>query len=202
MQTGDGINRSTPSTTNIWRLFLCLYVFLSFFYCPLLHYFQNFLFRYCISFSYSCFTWAEGPLRTASKPSQDRDRAAYTLPSSDPTCGLHRVLLLSLFSALYKINIFHLFHFFWERTQDRRYKMCLQVSGLVNIDLRASSTFEIVNAGLQFSVRMSKLTLPEGSTLQWYMRVLNTTCKSLRSEQKEKGRKNWFPPKSADKQKL
>lgn len=44
---------------------------------------------------------------------------------------------------------------------------CLQASGLVNIDLSATSTFEIVRAGLQPSFRISRLTLPAESTLQW-----------------------------------
>ena len=37
----------------------------------------------------------------------------------------------------------------------------------VKIDLIASNTFVIVRAGLQLSFRISKLTLPAESTLQW-----------------------------------
>lgn len=42
-----------------------------------------------------------------------------------------------------------------------------QVSGLVNMDLSAIRIFGTVRAGLQLSFRMSKLTLPAESTLQW-----------------------------------
>jgi hypothetical protein len=43
----------------------------------------------------------------------------------------------------------------------------LQGSGLVKIDLIASSTLEIVRAGLQLSFKMPILKLPAASTLQW-----------------------------------
>lgn len=64
----------------------------------------------------------------------------------------------------------------------------LQASGLVNIDLSAIRTFEIVRAGLQLSLRMSKLTLPAQSTLQWQIRVLKTTCKPEVKMKKERRR--------------
>nr|DAD30111.1 TPA_asm: hypothetical protein HUJ06_031579 [Nelumbo nucifera] len=40
-------------------------------------------------------------------------------------------------------------------------------SGLLNIDLIASSTFEMVRAGLQPSFKIPKLKFPSASTLQW-----------------------------------
>ena len=43
----------------------------------------------------------------------------------------------------------------------------LQGSGFVKIDLIASSTLEIVRAGLQLSFKMPILKLPAASTLQW-----------------------------------
>lgn len=55
----------------------------------------------------------------------------------------------------------------------------LRRPGFVNIDLTASSTFVIVRAGLQLSFKISKLTLPAESTLQWQIRVRNTTCKTI-----------------------
>lgn len=65
----------------------------------------------------------------------------------------------------------------------------LHASGFVNIDLSATNTFEIVNAGLQPSFKMSKLTSPAEPTLQWYILVLKTTCKpevkSLQEKKKE-----------------
>lgn len=60
----------------------------------------------------------------------------------------------------------------------KRYYKNLQGSGFVKMDRIASSTFVIVRAGLQLSFMISKLTLPDESTLQWKTRVLNTTCKT------------------------
>lgn len=48
----------------------------------------------------------------------------------------------------------------------KRYYKNLHGSGFVKMDRIASSTFVIVRAGLQLSFMISKLTLPEESTLQ------------------------------------
>lgn len=52
------------------------------------------------------------------------------------------------------------------RMLKRYYYKNLQGSGFVKMDRIASSTFVIVRAGLQLSFMISKLTLPEESTLQ------------------------------------
>lgn len=52
-------------------------------------------------------------------------------------------------------------------------------SGFVKIAFIATNTFEIVKAGLHPSFKMSRLTLPSESTLQWYIRVLNITWSEI-----------------------